>query len=95
MNGKVYSGVANVNQIRSRSFRNALLSQPQSLEKIQLKLTVWKSQFQAGRSNSYQGPWYLCRDVTNVAHGNLIDFQKGEIMEELVRKVCHFFGNEI
>ena len=87
MNCKGNIGVANANQIHNRSYRNTLLSQPQSPEKIQLKLPVWKSQFQAGRPGYYQGPWYLCRDVTNVAHGNIIAFQKGEIMEELARQV--------
>ena len=82
-------------QIRTRSYRNVLQPQPQSLQKIQLRLTIWKSQFHEERPSYYQSPWYLSRGDTNVARGNVIAFQKGEIMEELARQVSYFFENGI
>ena len=89
------TGCPNANEIRTRSYRNAVQPQPQNLHKIQLQLTIWKSQFQDGRPSYYQGPWYLTQGNMTVARGNLIAFEKAQIMAELARQVSYFFENEI
>ena len=80
--------------IRSSLDRVAILlqAQPQSFNRIQLRLTLYKGEYQQGTSY-YQGPWDLTRGDTRVARGHLMARNKIEIMAELARQVNYFLEN--
>ena len=56
-----------------------------------MKLT--KSTYSDDRAAYYQGPWEIRK--SGVAAGNIVAFNKTEIVPELVRQVQYFFDNAI
>ena len=60
---------------------------------IQIRLKIGKSQPVPGQAAYYQGPWELDQGRINIARGNIIAFNKMEIMHELCRQVGYFFEN--
>ena len=53
-----------------------------------MKLT--KSTYSDDRAGYYQGPWEINKSGVSVAKGNLVAFNKTEIVPELVRQVQYF-----
>ena len=58
-----------------------------------MKLT--KSTYSDDRAAYYQRPWEINKSDVSVAKGNLVAFNKTEIVPELVRQVKYFFENAI
>ena len=54
-----------------------------------MKLT--KSTYSDDRAAYYQGPWEINKSGVSVAKGNLVAFNKTEIVPELVRQVKYMF----
>ena len=60
------------------------------LQRIQLTMQLTKSTYSDDRAAYYQGPWEINKSGVSVAKGNLVAFNKTEIVPELVRQVQYF-----
>ena len=47
------------------------------------------------RAAYYQGPWEINKSGVSVAKGNIVAFNKTEIVPELMKQVQYFFDNAI
>ena len=65
------------------------------LQRIHLTMKLTKSTYSDDRAAYYQGPWEINKSGVSVAKGNIVAFNKTEIMPELVRQVQYFFDNAI
>ena len=65
------------------------------LQRIQLTMKLTKSTYSDDRAAYYQRPWEINKSGVSVAKGNLVAFNKTEIVPELVRKVKYFFDHVI
>ena len=60
------------------------------LQRIQLTMQLTKSTYSDDRAAYYQGPWEINKSGVSVAKGNLVAFNKTDIVPELVRQVQYF-----
>ena len=66
------------------------------LQRIQLTMKLTKSTYSDDcRADYYQGPWEINKSGVSVAKGNLVAFNKTEIVPELVRQMKYFFDHAI
>ena len=66
-----------------------------NVEKIDLRMTLYKHVFSGGRPSYLQGSWQLWKGSGTIANGNLMVFKNREIIPELQRQVQYFFENAI
>ena len=60
------------------------------MQRIQLTMKLTKSTYSDDRASYYQPPWEINKSGVSVTKGNLVAFNKTEIVPELVRQVQYF-----
>ena len=91
-------GLKHLQRIHTKSYKSAenkTKSKLKHLQRIQLTMNLTKSTYSDDRAAYYQGPWEIRKSGVSVAAGNIVAFNKTEIVPELVRQVQYFFDNAI
>ena len=91
-------GLKHLQIIHTKSYNSAkskTKSKLKHLQRIQLTMKLTKSTYSDDRAAYYQRPWEINKSGVSVAKGNLVAFNKTEIVPELVRQVKYFFENAI
>ena len=93
--GKQASQPLAINTKSYKSMASRTKSKLKHLQRIQLTMNLTKSTYSDDRAAYYQGPWEIRKSGVSVAAGNIVAFNKTEIVPELVRQVQYFFDNAI
>ena len=91
-------GLKHLQRIHTKSYKSAeskTKSKLKHLQRIQLTMKLTKSTYSDDRAGYYQGPWEINKSGVSVAKGNLVAFNKTEIVPELVRQMKYFFDHAI
>ena len=91
-------GLKHLQRIHTKSYKSAeseTKSKLKHLQRIQLTMKLTKSTYSDDRAAYYQRPWEINKSGVSVAKGNLVAFNKTEIVPELVRQVKYFFDHAI
>ena len=90
---KKNEGISNPRQIVTRSRQHIVEKGVILLESMELKLNITKVRLHANGPLYYQGPWQMFKSDQSIGRGNLMAFEKSDIMKELSRQVEFFFQN--
>ena len=90
---KKNEGISNPRKIVTRSRQHIVEKGVILLESMELKLNITKVRLHANGPLYYQGPWQMFKSDQSIGRGNLMAFEKSDIMKELSRQVEFFFQN--